>query len=118
VMLKKKLDQAMRNWAIGYYKLKEKKMHLPFSLLGFNQIALITWPGEIFTGHGLAIKNLYRNKPVMIGELTDTDEDGYVPAQADFAGGGYEVCCATIVPGSGEKMVQITAAMLKKFYKE
>ena len=117
VMLKKKLDQAMRNWAIGYYKLKEEKMRLPFSLLGFNRIALITLPGEIFTQHGLAVKNLFPGKPIMVGELTDTDEDGYVPTRQAFADGGYEVSCATIVPGSGEKMVEIAAAMLKDFYK-
>jgi neutral ceramidase len=117
VVLKKKLDQAMRSWAVGYYKLKEGKMRLPFSLLGFNRIALITLPGEIFTEHGLAIKNSYPGKQLMIGELTDTDEDGYVPTREAFADGGYEVSCATIVPGSGEKMVQIASGMLKDFYK-
>jgi neutral ceramidase len=117
VVLKKKLDQAMRSWAVGYYKLKEEKMHLPFSLLGFNHIALVTLPGEIFTEHGLAIKNNYPGKSVMVGELTDTDEDGYVPTREAFGDGGYEVSCATIVPGSGEKMVQIASGMLKDFYK-
>ena len=117
VVLKKKLDLAMRSWAVGYYKLKSEKMRLPFSLLGFNQIALITLPGEIFTGHGLAIKKPYHGKSVMIGELTDTDEDGYVPTFEAFPDGGYEVSCATIVPGSGEKMVQIATEMLKDFFK-
>jgi neutral ceramidase len=117
VVLKKKLDQSMRNWAVGYYKLKEEKMRLPFSLLGFNRIALVTLPGEIFTGHGLAIKNSFPGKQVMVGELTDTDEDGYVPTRQAFADGGYEVSCATIVPGSGEKMVQIASGMLNDFYK-
>lgn len=116
VVLKKKLDQAMRSWAVGYYKLKDEKMHLPFSLLGFNHIALVTLPGEIFTEHGLAIKNSCPGKQVMTGELTDTDEDGYVPTRKAFADGGYEVSCATIVPGSGEKMVQIASGMLKDFY--
>ena len=59
-------------------------MRLPFSLLGFNRIALVTLPGEIFTEHGLAVKNLYPGKLVMIGELTDTDEDGYVPTREAF----------------------------------
>lgn len=118
VVLKKKLDQAMRSWAVGYYKLKEEKMRLPFSLLGFNNIALVTLPGEIFTEHGLAIKNSFPGKRIMIGELTDTDEDGYVPTREAFADGGYEVSCATIVPGSGEKMVQIADGMLRDFYKK
>ncbi len=117
VLLKKKLDLMMRGWAIGFYQLKEKKLQLPFSLLGFNHIALITMPGEVFAEHSMALKNIFPGKPIMIGELTDTNEAGYVPTRKDFADGGYEVCCATIVPGSGEKMVQITARMLKEFYK-
>jgi hypothetical protein len=117
VVLKKKLDQMMRGWAIGFYRLKEEKMRLPFSLLGFNRIALVTLPGEIFAEHGMAIKNLFPDKHIIIGELTDTNEDGYVPTREDFAYGGYEVCCATIVPGSGEKMADIAAGMLKAFYK-
>lgn len=117
VVLKKKLDLMMRGWAIGFYKLKQEKLQLPFSLLGFNHIAIVTLPGEIFAEHSLAVKKLYPDKPIMIGELTDTNEAGYVPAMEDFADGGYEVSCATIVPGSGEKMVQITAAMLNAFYK-
>ena len=116
-MLKKKLDQAMRYWAIGYYRLKEEKMRLPFSLLGFNRIAMVTLPGEIFTEHGLAVKNHFPGKLILIGELTDTDEDGYVPTREAFVEGGYEVSCATIVPGSGEKMGEIAAGMLKDFYK-
>jgi hypothetical protein len=118
VVLKKKLDQSMRNWAIGYYQLKEDQLHLPFSLLGFNDIALLTLPGEIFNGHGLAVKKQFPNKPIIIGELTDTDSPGYVPTKASFADGGYEVSCATIIPGSGEKMSEILAGMLKDFYRK
>jgi hypothetical protein len=118
VVLKKKLDQSMRNWAIGYYGLKEDKLNLPFSLLGFNDIALLTLPGEIFNGHGLAVKKQFPNRPIIIGELTDTDSPGYVPTQASFQDGGYEVSCATIIPGSGEKMSEILTGMLKDFYRK
>jgi len=118
VMLKKELDRLMRGWAIGYYKLKEDKMSQPFSLLGFNRIALVALPGEIFTEHGLAIKKLFPGKSVMVTELTDTDGAGYVPTRKAFDEGGYEVSCATIVPGSGEKMVEIAAGMLKQFYNQ
>jgi hypothetical protein len=117
-MLKKELDRLMRGWAIGYYKLKEDKMSQPFSLLGFNRIALVALPGEIFTEHGLAIKKLFPGKSVMVTELTDTDGAGYVPTRKAFDEGGYEVSCATIVPGSGEKMVEIAAGMLKQFYNQ
>ena len=53
----------------------------------------------------------------MIGELTDTGATGYVPTRSDFEDGGYEVSCATIVPGSGEKMVELTVGMLEDFYR-
>jgi len=116
--LRKALDHLMRVWAAGpeCYGHTEKSVTLPFSVLGFNETALVMLPGEIFTTHSGAIKRRFPGKRIITIELADTDAPGYVPTRADFDDGGYEVAASCLPRGSGEKFVDTAEALLKKFY--
>lgn len=120
VALRKALDHLLRTWAAGpeCYAHSEKSVALPFSVLGFNDMALVMLPGEIFTTHSAAIKRRFQGKKIITVELADTDAPGYVPSRDDFDAGGYEVAAACLPRGSGEKFVDIAESLLKKFYEK
>jgi hypothetical protein len=116
--LRKALDKVLRIWAAGpeCYAHTEKSVELPFSVMGFNDLALLMLPGEIFTSHSAAIKRRFPGKKIITVELADTDAPGYVPTREAFESGGYE-CAASCLPrGSGEKFVDIAETLLKKLY--
>jgi hypothetical protein len=118
VTLRKAMEHLIRVWAAGpeCYAHTDKNVTLPFSVLGFNEIALVMLPGEIFTTHSGAIKRRFPGKRIITVELADTDAPGYVPTREDFELGGYEVAASCLPRGSGEKMVDLAETLLKKFY--
>jgi hypothetical protein len=116
VELKKKFDLQMRTWGATYYGFTASTVSLPISVLGFNRAALVALPGEIFNEFSVLIKQQFPDKDIIVGELVDADDCGYVPTRAAFAEGGYESACATLVPGSGEKIAETAQAMLREFY--
>jgi hypothetical protein len=116
VELKRKLDHFIHVWSGRFFKLHDTVIDLPFTLLGLNELALAFLPGEIFVELSLDIKGRFPDRQIVIAELADTADPGYVPVRAAFAGGGYEPNAAALPAGSGEKMAEIMGKMLRLFY--
>lgn len=76
--------------------------------------ALVFLPGEVFVELGLAIKQASPFKQTIVIELANSVETAYLPTQAAFAGGSYEVTNSTTQPGSGEKLVEQALKQLGK----
>ena len=77
-------------------------------------LALVFLPGEVFVELGLAIKQASPFKQTIVIELANSVETAYIPTQAAFAGGSYEITNSTTQPGSGEKMVEQALRQLGK----
>jgi hypothetical protein len=116
VVVKKAVDRYMRAWAGHYYGISQETVDLPFSVFGFNETVLVTFPGEIFAEHALAVSARFPGKQVVTAALTETNVPGYVPVEPAFAHGGYEVSCATLGPGAGERMVDIVSILAARYY--
>ena len=69
-------------------------------------VAIVFLPGEVFVDLGLAIKQASPFKQTLVIELSNAVETAYIPTQAAFAGGSYEVTNSTIQSGSGERLVE------------
>ncbi|MEA2063059.1 MAG: hypothetical protein U9P14_05125 [Gemmatimonadota bacterium] len=113
--LKKAHDWSVRTWA-SQFASDSDTLRLPFTVIGFNQVAMVTMPGEIFAQHGLAIKSRFPGKNIMVIELTDSGSPLYVPTRDAFPRGGYEVSSSALPAGAGEQMVEICGHLLKGFY--
>ncbi|MEA1997021.1 MAG: hypothetical protein U9N45_05255 [Gemmatimonadota bacterium] len=114
--LKKVHDWSVRAWA-SQYMSDSDSLQLPFTVIGFNQVAIVTMPGEIFAQHGMNIKNRFPGKIIMVVELVDAKSPKYVPTRDEFARGGYEVGNSALPAGAGERMVDICSHLLEGFYK-
>ena len=75
---------------------------------------MVFLPGEVFVELGLAIKQASPFKQTIVIELANSVETAYLPTQAAFAGGSYEVTNSTTQPGSGEKLVEQALKQLGK----
>jgi hypothetical protein len=76
-------------------------------------IAFVGLGGEVFNDLGKAIKANSPFHPTFV--LTHCNgAAGYVPTEASYPAGGYEVESSQFAPGSGEKIVQEALRMLKE----
>ena len=111
------IDKGMRLWGGDAFTNKARNFHLPIYLLGFNDIAFISLPGEILTKIPLSIYSAFKGKRIIIGALGDgVDTAMYVPTKDEFKYGGYEASTCGLVKGSGEKMVELSKKILKQFF--
>lgn len=78
-----------------------------------NEVAWVSLPGEVFVELGLAIKQASPFKYTMIAELANGSV-GYIPNQAAYAEGNYEVVSARCAAGSGELIVAAAVKMLRE----
>ena len=76
-----------------------------------SQTAIVTMPGELFTQFGIALKKRSPYANTMLIELANADI-AYIPTEQGFKEGDYEALNSRLVPGSGEKMVDIAVEML------
>ena len=79
-----------------------------------EDLALVFLPGETFVELGLAIKqgSPYRN--TMVIELSNCVETIYIPTRAAYVGGSYEVTNSSVMPGSGEMLVEAALRLLRE----
>ncbi len=108
-------DRMLRAWA-AQSKRKEGVHRLPFTVIGFNDVTIATMPGEVFAEHGLAIKDRFPGKGIIVTGITDTGSPSYVPTRDAFARGGYGVGNSALPAGAGERMVEILIEMLDRYY--
>ena len=76
-----------------------------------SQTAIVTMPGELFTQFGIDLKKRSPYANTMLIELANADI-AYIPTEQGFKEGDYEALNSRLVPGSGEKMVDVAVEIL------
>src|SRR5690606_30995525 len=61
-----------------------------------------------------AIKQASPFRTTIIVELSNVVETIYIPHRAAYAGGSYEVTNSTVMPGSGEMLVESAVRLLRQ----
>ncbi len=79
-----------------------------------DELAIVTLPGEVFVDLGLAIKQASPFRTTIVVELSNVVETIYIPHRAAYAGGSYEVTNSTVMPGSGEILVESAVRLLRQ----
>lgn len=82
------------------------------TVLAFGNVALVGMPAECFTELGRDIKRRSPFAHTLVCTLANGSV-GYVPAQANFAEGGYEAASCILAPGAGEKMADVAVELLQ-----
>lgn len=77
-----------------------------------RETAIVALPNEMFVEFALAIKSQSPFKTTLIMELTNEDL-AYTPTREAFVEGSYEIVNSRVVPGTGEKLVQLAVKLLK-----
>ena len=93
-----------------------KSGSIPLEVQAFRlspDVAIVTLPGEVFVELGLAIKRASPFKTTLVIELAN-DDPAYIPTRKAFAEGSYETVNSRVVPGSGERMVEVAIKLLKE----
>jgi neutral ceramidase len=80
-----------------------------------DQVAWVGLPGEIFTELGAAIKQASPFPLTIVVELAHGPVT-YIPNEAAFAQGNYEVVSSRAAKGSGEKLVATAIGLLNESY--
>ena len=78
-----------------------------------QDLAIVCLPGEVFVDLALTIKRNSPFRTTLIVELTNSVETCYIPTQAAYAGGSYEVTNSTVKPGAGELLVEASLRLLQ-----
>ena len=95
-----------------------RKQHEPdgveVMVITLGDVALVGLPGEAFCEVGLAIKQRSPVRHTMVIELAN-DAIGYLPIEAAFQQGGYEVTPGSThyAPGAAERLVASALEQLK-----
>jgi hypothetical protein len=76
-----------------------------------DQVAFVSFPGEIFTELGLTLKQ-DSPFPVTIPVELANGGLGYVPNRQAYPQGAYEVVSSRVLPGAGEMMIDSALAQL------
>jgi hypothetical protein len=78
-----------------------------------DRVAWVSLPGEVFVELGLAVKRASPFPYTLIAELAN-GSIGYIPDRAAYAQGNYEVVSARCAAGSGERLIETAARLLKE----
>lgn len=114
-ILHQKHDAWMRAYGARYYGHTADRIRPPITLIGLNDLAVLFLPGEPFAEVSLALKRRFPGHRMVVVELADGDDPGYVPTREEFQRGGFEVACSALEPGAAERMVSIASRMLRRF---
>lgn len=111
-----KLVHAYRALEVAGCEGKPNKVEVQVIALG-TQVAWVSLPGEAFVELGLAIKKRSPFPQTFVVELAN-ENLGYIPDRRSYAEGNYEPESARCAPGSGEKLVDVAAALLASLHAE
>jgi hypothetical protein len=85
----------------------------PIQAMRIGEVGLVGLPGEIFVEIGLQIKAGSPFPRTLVGELANGTV-GYVPSDAAYDQGSYEVYTSVIPRGTGTKMAETALRLLGK----
>ena len=94
-----------------------KPLEAEVQVFGLGDVGIVALPGEIFVELGLAIKEQSPFKHTLILTLSNHSV-GYVPNEAAFPHGAYEVEVSQIAPGEGERLVASAVKLLNEIHPE
>ena len=81
-----------------------------------DQLAIVSFPGEMFVELGLALKQASPFPHTLIAELAN-GTIGYIPNRSAYPEGLYEVVSARGAAGSGEQLVAVALELLEQVKK-
>jgi neutral ceramidase len=82
-----------------------------------NQIAFVSFPGEMFVEFGLSLKQ-DSPFPITIGAELANGALGYIPNSTAYPQGQYEVVSSRLKQGAGEELVAAALSQLDALYDE
>ena len=83
----------------------EKRLSIPLQALAIGDVVLVAIPGELFAELGLAIKEGWIGKQVMVVGYAN-GSFGYLPTYEAYAEGGYETETSVFHPTMGDALVK------------
>jgi hypothetical protein len=97
---------------LGLWKSEGTHATVIVQTLGVGDFAYVTLPGEPFAELGMEIKARSPYRHTFVGELNGKTSVGYIPTESEFDKGGYEDVSSNVVPGSGERLVEVALDLL------
>ena len=88
-------------------------VRLEIAVLRIGDMALLMTQGELFAEIGAAVKKASPFAVTMFCGYGNREGGGYMPTRAEYAYGSYEVDGTSYGPGSAEKVIQESVALLK-----
>ena len=82
-------------------------------ILRLGEVAMVAMPGEQFAEIGEAIKKASPFAYTMYAGYSSGAGGGYMPTDAEYAFGGYEVERAPYGKGAADKLIRETIAMFE-----
>jgi hypothetical protein len=110
------LVRAYRAVDVAERKGKPLQVEVQVIALG-DELAWVALPGEIFVELGLGLKKRSPFPETFVVELAN-ESIGYVPDRRSFDEGNYEPESARCAPGSGEKLIDAAAGLLRALYED
>jgi hypothetical protein len=106
-----------RRWANLLERYKQPAGNAPVTLeiavLRIGDMALLMTQGELFNEIGVAVKKASPFKVTMFCGYGNREGGGYMPIKSEYAHGSYEVDGTRYGPGSAEKTIEESVALLK-----
>ena len=88
-------------------------VQLEVQILRLGEVAMVAMPGEQFAEIGEAIKKASPFAYTMYAGYSSGAGGGYMPTDAEYAFGGYEVERAPYGKGAADKLIRETIAMFE-----
>ena len=112
-------ERAAINSTFRLAAFKEKSPACPVEISAFalGDVLFVTNPAELFVEYQLDIKERFKDRRVIVTELTN-GRIGYVPTRLACALGGYEAIQTRFNPGAGETIRDIGCELIESLLKE
>jgi len=112
-----RVEQAIRRYE---EQQLQKPCMLEHHVIRLGEIALCTFPMELFLNYALRIQARSPALATMVIQLTGSapNPNGYLPTAEAEKGGGYSACiyCSPVSATGGQEMVDTTAAILAEHF--
>lgn len=108
-------DEIYAREIIKLSKLQDKLIKTEIQAVKLGETVIVTLPGEVFVEYGLKIKSISPFSNTLIFGMTN-DYLGYIPTQAAFTEGGYEIKTAAsskLDEMAGDRLIAQISELIK-----
>lgn len=102
---------AVRPRDIGWARRCAIGHRIPITCLGLNNVRILHGPGELFVEYQLAAQEMHPEGLVAVAAYGDGGPS-YIPTEAAYPAGGYEVKSAGVASGAEEKITTAFRSLL------